>query len=54
VKAGREPIVHGGTWYVPAVQLHFLLIVGSQVHDVDTELEFGILESFSTTSDPIF
>lgn len=54
VKTGRKPVIHCGAWYVPEIQLHVLLIVASQIHEMDTKFEFVIFENFSATSDPIF
>jgi hypothetical protein len=54
MEPGREPVVHCGTWYVNGIKLHIVSVVACQVHRMDPNLKFGLLEGLTATGDYIF
>lgn len=46
-------VVYDGNGYVLGVQLHVVLVVAFQIHEVDSKLEMGFFEYIDTTSDVV-
>lgn len=47
------PVVYDGNGYVVGIQLHVVLVVALQIHEVDPKLEMGFFEYIDTASDVV-
>jgi len=54
LEPGQKPVVQGRTWYVSGIKLHIVSVVTCQVHRMDPNLKFGLLEGLTATGDYIF
>lgn len=54
MESGREPVIHDWPRNILGIKLHVVPVIACQVHEVDTELEFGSLERVSATGNPVF
>lgn len=54
MEPGQKPVVQGRTWYVSGIKLHIVSVVTCQVHRMDPNLKFGLLEGLTATGDYIF
>ena len=51
MKHARTSVAHYRIGYVHGIKLHLVLVVARYVHEVNLELEFGVLRILSATND---